>query len=97
MSQHYNKAILLFFAIFLHVSVLDLFFVTSEGPVFLWEENSQFLVIATHLVIAVMVALLCLAISTFRIKYKKGALQMSDKMLWVSSMFMLVVIAVILI
>jgi len=71
--------------------------VTLDGPVFLWEENSQLLTITTHLAIAAMVVLLYLAISTFRIEYKKGALQMGDKMWWASSLLMLAAIAVILI
>ena len=97
MNQLNKKTLLLFIVIFVHVSVLDLFFVTLDGAGFLWDENSQLLTIATHFVIAIMVVLLYLAISTFRIKYKKRALQMGEKMWWASSLLMLAAIAVILI
>ena len=40
--------------IWLHISALDLFFITYRGPVFLWQENTQFLTLAVHVFIALM-------------------------------------------
>ncbi|MFT5757990.1 MAG: hypothetical protein ACI9LM_002727 [Alteromonadaceae bacterium] len=97
MVQFNKKTLLLFIIIFVHVSILDLFFVTLNGAVFLWEENSQLLTIATHLTIAVMVTLLYVAISMFRIKYQQGISQNWDKVWWLSSLLMFAIIAIILI
>jgi len=43
---------LFFIIIWLHVSILDLFFITYKGPVFLWQENSEFITLAVHFLIA---------------------------------------------
>jgi len=64
-----KKTLLLFITILLHVSALDLFFVTANGAVFLWDESSQFLTIATHLTITIMVVLLYLVISMLSKKH----------------------------
>ena len=50
LTRHRLK--LLFVTIWLHVSVLDLFFVTYRGPVFLWQENAQPLTLLVHFLIA---------------------------------------------
>jgi len=95
MSQ-LNKKILLFIVILLHISVLDLFFVTHNRVVFLWEENSQLLTITTHLAIAIMVTLFYLAISTFRVKYQQRGTKVGERMWWISSLFMLVIIVILI-
>jgi len=43
---------LLFFVIWLHVSALDLFYITYSGPVFMWQENMAFITLAVHFFIA---------------------------------------------
>ncbi|PCI52773.1 MAG: hypothetical protein COB45_11790 [Gammaproteobacteria bacterium] len=43
---------LLFVIIWLHVSVLDLFYITYNGPVFLWHDNAQLLTLVVHFLIA---------------------------------------------
>ncbi|WP_136037976.1 hypothetical protein [Candidatus Colwellia aromaticivorans] len=43
---------LLFVVIWLHVSVLDLFYITYNGPVFLWQDNAQLLTLVVHFSIA---------------------------------------------
>jgi len=45
---------LLFVLIWLHISALDLFFITYHGPVFMWQENTQLLTIAVHFFIALL-------------------------------------------
>jgi len=49
-----HRCKLLFVIIWLHISVLDLFYVTYNGPVFLWQENTQLLTLAVHFLIALV-------------------------------------------
>lgn len=46
------KVTLMFFVIWAHVSLLNLFFVNYSGPVFLWQENSELITIEVHFIIA---------------------------------------------
>jgi len=48
------KIVLLFFVVWAHVSVLNLFYVNYSGPVFLWKENSQLQTIQVHFFIALL-------------------------------------------
>jgi len=50
LARHRLK--LLFVAIWLHISALDLFYVTYSGPVFLWQENAQPITLVVHFLIA---------------------------------------------
>jgi hypothetical protein len=50
LTRHRLK--LLFVTIWLHISLLDLFFVTYNGPVFLWQENAKLLTLVVHFLIA---------------------------------------------
>jgi len=52
LARHRLK--LLFIIIWLHISALDLFYVTYRGPVFLWQENAQFLTLLVHFLIALV-------------------------------------------
>jgi len=45
---------LLFLVVWLHVSALDLFYITYRGPVFMWQENAQWLTLLVHILIAVI-------------------------------------------
>lgn len=40
----------------MHISVLDLFYVTYRGPVFMWHENGQWLTVFVHFSIALSTA-----------------------------------------
>lgn len=53
-AAYQYKIVLLFIALWAHVSVLNLFFVSYSGPVFLWQENSELLTIQVHLLIALL-------------------------------------------
>jgi hypothetical protein len=97
MLQFDKKTLALFIVILVHISVLDLFFVTYSGVVFLWEENSRLLTIVTHLSITLMVTLLYLVIPIFRIKYQQGMSKNGEKVWWLSSLLMLVIIAIVLV
>ena len=52
LAQHRLK--LIFLVIWLHISALDLFFITYRGPVFLWQENAQLITLAVHFSIALV-------------------------------------------
>ena len=40
--------------IWAHISVLDLFYITYRGPVFMWYENGQWLTLLVHFIIALL-------------------------------------------
>jgi len=65
LARHQFK--LLFVVIWLHVSVLDLFYITYNGPVFLWQDNSQLLTLAVHFLIALVTTVLCKIIAKGRV------------------------------
>jgi hypothetical protein len=43
--------------IWVHITLLDLFYVNLNGIVFLWQQNSEFKTLATHVSIAVLTVL----------------------------------------
>ncbi|MFT6918730.1 MAG: hypothetical protein ACJA2G_001349 [Cognaticolwellia sp.] len=51
------KMTLLFFIVWAHVSLLNLFYVNYRGPIFLWQENSELRTIQTHFLIALITTL----------------------------------------
>lgn len=68
----HHKFKLFFIIIWLHVSILDLFYITYNGPVFLWQENSQLLTLMVHVFIALISTGLYKALSKVRAnKFKK--------------------------
>lgn len=60
------KITLLFFVLWAHVSMLNLFYVDYTGPVFLWEKNTQLLTILIHMAIAGLTTGVYLAICKIR-------------------------------
>ena len=62
---------LLFAIIWLHVSALDLFFVTYRGPVFLWEENAQPITLLVHFLIAIATVSLYWLLNNRSLKKRK--------------------------
>lgn len=65
LARHQCK--LVFIIIWLHISVLDLFYITYSGPVFLWQENAQLLTLVVHFLIALITTGLYKIISKARI------------------------------
>lgn len=51
MTWFKNKTFYLFIVLLVHVSLLDLFFVTHKGLVFLFDKNLEIKTIITHLII----------------------------------------------
>ena len=69
MTKNYR---LLFLILFVHVSILDLFFVNKNGPVFLWYENSKLITLCTHLLIAFLAVLLAFLLNKLMLALKKN-------------------------
>ncbi|MBL4822439.1 MAG: hypothetical protein JKX90_02800 [Colwellia sp.] len=70
LARHQFKLLLV--VVWLHVSVLDLFYITYNGPVFLWQDNSQLLTLVVHFSIALATAGLFKIISTARVNKSQG-------------------------
>lgn len=77
----YKKYFLLFLIIFIHITFLDLFFVTLNGPVFLFDENLRIETILVHLLIAVTSIIICIVVTKIRLSYKTGKLKLRDNVL----------------
>ena len=73
------KVTLLFFVLWVHVSLLNLFFVNYSGPVFLWQENSELLTIQVHMLIALATTGFYLAVSKLRQANKAKKVKVADK------------------
>ncbi|OUR60171.1 hypothetical protein A9Q74_14360 [Colwellia sp. 39_35_sub15_T18] len=67
LARHRLK--LMFVLVWLHISLLDLFYLTYRGPVFLWHDNAQLLTITVHFSIALMTVIFYWLISKLLSKY----------------------------
>ena len=92
MSFLKNKPVLLFLILWLHISLLDLFFVTYSGPVFYWAENLRGETILVHISLALVSVLFYLLIGLFRNKFQVKKIKITDKFWLVSSTFMVILI-----
>jgi hypothetical protein len=64
-----NKTVHLFCVLWIHISLLNLFFVNGNGAVFLWQENSELNTLITHFVIALTAVLFYMMVSKVRILF----------------------------
>lgn len=83
------KIVLMFFVLWAHVSLLNLFFVNYSGPVFLWQENSQPLTIKVHFSIALLTTIFFLCVTKIREINSKKSVKITDK-IWLACSIMLV-------
>ncbi|AWB56442.1 hypothetical protein DBO93_01900 [Colwellia sp. Arc7-D] len=83
------KMVLLFFILWAHVSLLNLFFVNYSGPVFLWEQNSQLLTIQTHFFIALITTVFFLLVTKLRMINRHKKVKISDKIWLLCSILLL--------
>ena len=81
--------VLLFFILWAHVSLLNLFFVNYSGPVFLWEQNSQLLTIQTHFFIALITTVFFLLVTKLRMINRHKKVKISDKIWLLCSILLL--------
>ena len=77
--------VFLFLALFAHVSIMDLFFVSYSGPVFLWEENLAIRTVVVHIICALLSALSYKLFAYIRKDAVKGRIVLSDKVLIICS------------
>lgn len=69
------RAYILFIILFVHFSLMDLFFVTTTKTVFLWEENARLETIATHFIAALLGSACYQVVTKFRsIDAKRGGI-----------------------
>jgi hypothetical protein len=84
-----NKPLLLFIVLWLHISLLDLFFVTYSGPVFLWSENLRAESFIVHTLIAFGGVGLYVLLTRAKQEYVAGNLNIGDKT-WLFCSLMLI-------
>ena len=61
-----NKTTQLFFVLWLHISLLNLFFVNKGGFVFLWKQNGQLNTLLTHFFTALIATIFYMIITKIR-------------------------------
>jgi len=66
-----TKVVYLALAIWVHVTLLDLFAVTLEGPLFFWAESIGFKTLFTHLSITLMTVLVYLSLHQARLAFQR--------------------------
>jgi hypothetical protein len=81
----------------MHVSLLDLFYVSHSGPVFLWEKNSQTMVFIVHALIAFLTLFTYLLVSKIRVEYQSGRYVIQDKVWLICSVGLVFLIGIMMI
>lgn len=89
MSPLKSKTLLLFVILFLHVSLLDLFYVTYSGLVFLWLENAQLDTVLVHFLTAILTTALYLLLIKAKELTKANEIKVNEKF-WLASSLVLV-------
>ena len=74
-----NNPLFLFLVIFGHITLLDLFYVSHNGPVFLWDENLAVTTMATHFLIALVSVIFYFLVVKFRKDYQAGQFKISER------------------
>ena len=87
-----NKATQLFFVLWLHISLLNLFFVNKRGIVFLWQQNSEINTLLIHFITALIAALIYIAVTKIRIGLAEKKLTMGNNVFVVGSVVMVLLI-----
>ncbi|MBA6337898.1 hypothetical protein H4J57_11885 [Colwellia sp. BRX8-7] len=87
-----NKATQLFFVLWLHISLLNLFFVNKRGIVFLWQQNSEINTLLIHFITALIAALIYIAVTKIRIGLAEKKLTMGNHFFVVGSVVMVLLI-----
>ena len=67
-----NKVVYLAIAIWLHITLLDLFYVSLSGPLFFWAESVELKTLATHLFITLITVMTYLLLHRARLDFQKG-------------------------
>jgi hypothetical protein len=91
-----NKTTQLFFVLWLHISLLNLFFVTKGGFVFLWKQNGELNTLLTHFITALVAALFYFAITKIRIGLSEKKINFNNNIFVIGSLIMLALIGFVL-
>lgn len=91
-----TKTLLLFVIVLIHNTILDFFYVTHKGPVFLWEKSSEFSTISVHILIATLVTVVFLIANKIHQEYISGTFEIREKLLVASSVVLVVCISFLL-
>jgi lysylphosphatidylglycerol synthetase-like protein (DUF2156 family) len=91
-----NKTTQLFFVLWLHISILNLFFVNKRGAVFLWKENSELNTFVTHFVVALVAVFFYTAVAKIRVHYSQKKVSLGNNLFVFGSVIMLAMIGLLL-
>lgn len=78
MAWYKSKTFILFIVLLVHVTLLDFFFVTHQGPVFLFDKNSELKTIVTHLLIVLASVGFYVLLTKYREHYRKTTFRVSE-------------------
>ena len=92
-----NKTVHLFFVLWVHISLLNLFFVIRNGAVFLWQENSELHTVITHFVIALSAVLFYMMVSKVRIFFTNKKYGLGNNLFVFGSLAMMAIIGLLLV
>ncbi|WP_189378544.1 hypothetical protein [Thalassotalea profundi] len=93
MTKKSKQYLSVFFLLWLHVTVLDLFYVTTSKIVFLWQENFAPLTLLVHFLTALVAVLFYIGISELRAYCGITKRSMSDKFWLISSLVLMAFIS----
>jgi len=96
-GQNNNKTVYLFLVLWLHISLLNLFFVGSQGAVFLWQENSELNTLVTHFLIALSAVLFYMLVTKIRVFFADKPLVMGNNFLVFGSLALMALIGTFLV
>ncbi len=91
-----SKTTQLFFVLWFHISLLNLFFVNKRGAVFLWQENSELNTLLTHFIAALTAVMFYIAITRIRHYFLQQKVRFGNKLFVMGSIVMLVMIGLLI-
>lgn len=92
MTKKSKQYFAVFLLLWLHVTVLDLFYVTTTSIVFLWQENFAPLTLLVHFLTALVAVIFYIGISEYRAYLAALNRSMSNKFWLISSLILFVFI-----
>lgn len=92
-----NKTVYLFFVLWIHISLLNLFFVNRHGAVFLWQENSELNTLITHLIIAFSTVLFYILVTKIRVFVSDKKFGLGNNLFIFGSVAMMVLIGLLIV
>jgi len=92
-----NKTVHLFLVLWVHISLLNLFFVNHRGAVFLWQENSELNTLITHFVIALSAVFFYMMVSKLRVLFSNKKFALGNNLFILGSLAMMALIGLLLV